>query len=68
MAWTYLILVGLLEIGWPVGLKQGWSENGLRPAWIGFSILCMALSGTCLFLAQKHSRGNRLPEKIVARP
>ena len=53
MAWTYLILAGLLEIGWPLGLKLGWAENGVRLPWIGFSILCMALSGTFLFLAQR---------------
>jgi quaternary ammonium compound-resistance protein SugE len=53
MAWTYLILAGLLEIGWPIGLKLGWTENGLRVLWIAFAILCMALSGTLLLLAQR---------------
>ncbi len=53
MAWTYLILAGLLEIGWPIGLKLGWTENGLRPHWIGLAILCMALSGALLLLAQR---------------
>lgn len=53
MAWTYLILAGLLEIGWPIGLKLGWTENGLRMLWIGFALLCMALSGAFLLLAQR---------------
>jgi multidrug transporter EmrE-like cation transporter len=25
MAWTYLIAAGLLEIGWPIGLK--WAQE-----------------------------------------
>jgi quaternary ammonium compound-resistance protein SugE len=53
MEWTYLIVAGLLEIGWPIGLKLGWTENGLQVLWIGFAILCMALSGTFLLLAQR---------------
>jgi quaternary ammonium compound-resistance protein SugE len=53
MAWTYLFLAGVLEIGWPIGLKLGWTEQGLRLHWIVFAILCMALSGTLLLLAQR---------------
>jgi quaternary ammonium compound-resistance protein SugE len=53
MAWTYLILAGVLEIGWPIGLKLGWTEQGLRWHWIVFAIICMALSGTLLLLAQR---------------
>ena len=26
MAWLYLVLAGICEIGWPVGLKLGWTE------------------------------------------
>jgi quaternary ammonium compound-resistance protein SugE len=53
MEWTYLILAGVLEIGWPIGLKLGWTENGLRLSWIGFALLCMAFSGVFLLLAQR---------------
>lgn len=53
MAWIYLVLAGLCEIGWPVGLKLGWTETGARPAWIAFAILCMAISGALLLLAQR---------------
>ena len=53
MAWTYLVLAGLFEIGWPIGLKLGWSEGGLRITWIAMAILCMALSGAMLLLAQR---------------
>jgi len=53
VAWTYLILAGLCEIGWPVGLKLGWTDDGPRPLWIGFAILCIGLSGALLLLAQR---------------
>ena len=53
MAWIYLVLAGLCEIGWPIGLKLGATENGVRTVWIGFAILCMAISGALLFLAQR---------------
>ena len=53
MAWVYLVTAGILEIGWPVGLKLGWTEAGARPLWIVFSIVCMAASGALLLWAQR---------------
>jgi quaternary ammonium compound-resistance protein SugE len=53
MAWVYLVLAGVCEIGWPVGLKLGAAEDRARLLWIGFAILCMAVSGGLLFLAQR---------------
>jgi len=53
MAWIYLITAGILEWGWPVGLKLGITDTGLRWSWIGFAGVCMAASGTLLLLAQK---------------
>ncbi|MBK5967485.1 MULTISPECIES: DMT family transporter [Thiorhodovibrio] len=53
MAWVYLIIAGVFEWGWPVGLKLGLSDAGLRWGWIAFSILCMTASGALLLLAQK---------------
>ena len=53
MAWLYLALAGGFEIGWPLGLKLGWTEAGARPLWIGFAIACMAISGALLLLAQR---------------
>lgn len=53
MAWTYLLLAGLCEIGWPIGLKLGWTESGLRIHWIALAVLCMAASGALLLLAQR---------------
>ena len=53
MAWLYLALAGAFEIGWPLGLKLGWTEAGARPLWIGFAIACMTVSGALLLLAQR---------------
>ncbi|OOF70883.1 DMT family transporter [Rodentibacter caecimuris] len=52
MAWIYLVIAGLMEIGWPLGLKlaqqEGWCWQGVL-----ISIAFMAGSGALLFLAQK---------------
>lgn len=53
MAWIYLVTAGLLEIGWPVGLKLGWSESGAKPAWLGLSVFCIIASGALLLWAQR---------------
>ena len=53
MAWIYLIVAGIFEWGWPVGLKLGLADTGLRWNWIAFSVVCMALSGALLLIAQK---------------
>lgn len=53
MAWMYLVLAGVFEIGWPIGLKFGWTPAGARPLWILFAVTCMAISGALLLLAQR---------------
>ena len=53
MAWVYLVLAGFLEIGWPIGLKLGWTEEGMRVLWLGFAIVCILLSGMMLLMAQR---------------
>ncbi|ASD65649.1 MULTISPECIES: multidrug efflux SMR transporter [Pseudoalteromonas] len=52
MAWVYLIMAGLFEIGWPVGLKMAQQAD---TRWLGIVIAVgfMALSGWMLWLAQK---------------
>lgn len=52
MAWVYLVLAGLCEIGWPIGLKlaQG-SEQ--RAFGIVLAVVSMAVSGALLWLAQR---------------
>jgi quaternary ammonium compound-resistance protein SugE len=52
MAWTYLVLAGLLEIGWPVGLKMAQAE-GQRLWGILIAVGFMAGSGALLWLAQR---------------
>ena len=53
MAWIILVVAGIFEWGWPVGLKLGMTDDGLRWGWILFSVLCMAVSGALLLMAQK---------------
>lgn len=53
MAWLYLFVAGLFEIGWPLGLKLGWTDQGVRPWWIAFAILAMTVSGALLLWAQR---------------
>ncbi|SFM95750.1 quaternary ammonium compound-resistance protein SugE [Formivibrio citricus] len=53
MAWTFLIIAGLLEIGWPIGLKLGWTDSGLHVLWVAFAILCIIMSGALLLFAQR---------------
>ena len=53
MAWVYLLVAGVFEWGWPVGLKLGWSETGARWGWLTFSIMSMAASGALLLMAQR---------------
>ena len=52
MSWIYLLLAGVFEIGWPVGLKI---SQVPETRWIGIAIAVgfMAASGYLLWLAQK---------------
>jgi quaternary ammonium compound-resistance protein SugE len=53
MAWLYLVVAGLFEIGWPLGLKKGYGPDGIQIWWILFAIVTMALSGALLLWAQR---------------
>lgn len=52
MSWLYLIFAGLLEIGWPVGLKWAQEPN---TRWLGVAVAVafMVASGFFLWMAQK---------------
>ncbi|SUO96752.1 DMT family transporter [Suttonella indologenes] len=52
MHWAFLLAAGLLEIGWPLGLKLAQNDGYLL---LGLLIAAgfMAASGYLLFLAQK---------------
>jgi quaternary ammonium compound-resistance protein SugE len=52
MAWIYLIVAGLFEIGWPLGLKLS-QTTAHKIAWILFAVVSMSASGLFLWLAQK---------------
>jgi quaternary ammonium compound-resistance protein SugE len=52
MAWIYLMLAGLFEIGWPVGLKMA-QQNETRVIGIISAVVFMMVSGLFLWLAQK---------------
>ena len=52
MSWIFLILAGLAEIGWPVGLKIA-QDPATRWQGIATAVLFMAVSGFLLWLAQK---------------
>ena len=53
MAWIYLIMAGIFEWGWPLGLKMGVTENAYQPLWLLFSAITMFVSGYLLLLAQR---------------
>lgn len=52
MSWLYLLLAGLFEIGWPVGLKI---SQVPETRWVGIALALffMTLSGIFLWLAQR---------------
>jgi quaternary ammonium compound-resistance protein SugE len=54
-AWTYLIVAGLFEVGWPIGLKWAQQAQELRGTIVGVvvAVVSMAISGTLLYLAQR---------------
>lgn len=52
MAWIYLLVAGLSEIGWPLGLKLSQTTTHKIP-WILFAVVSMTVSGLFLWLAQK---------------
>ncbi len=53
MDWLALVVAGLFEWGWPVGLKLGASDRGRRPGWIAFAAFCIVASGLLLLYAQR---------------
>lgn len=52
MAWIYLVLAGVSEIGWPLGLKLSQTTKSVGGG-IALAVVSMALSGILLWLAQK---------------
>lgn len=52
MNWIALVIAGVFEIGWPLGMKMAQqSEN--KFLWIFTAVLSMVISGGLLFYSQK---------------
>lgn len=52
MAWVYLVIAGIMEWGWPMGLK--FASNPVHRLWaIALAIVSIGLSGFFLLLAQR---------------
>ena len=52
MAWVYLLIAGLFEVGWPVGLKLS-QTPGRFAVGVLIAVVCMIASGAFLWLAQR---------------
>lgn len=52
-SWVFLLVAGLCEIGWPLGLKLANIYPQLRLVWFAFSFISIVSSGVCLFFAQR---------------
>ncbi len=52
MSWLYLVLAGIFEIGWPLGLKLS-QTSSTRLSGIALAIVSMTISGVLLWLSQK---------------
>lgn len=52
MDWLYLVLAGVFEIGWPLGLKISQSSD-TRLSGIALAVISMTLSGGLLWVAQR---------------
>lgn len=52
MGWIYLLLGGLFEMGWPVGMKLA-QMTGSRLLYLSLAVISMGLSGYFLYMAQR---------------
>lgn len=54
MNWIALVIAGIFEIGWPLGMKMAQqSDNNSKYVWIASAVLSMGISGALLFYSQK---------------
>ena len=53
MNWIALIVAGIFEIGWPLGLKMAQQPESNKLGWIVVAVISMSISGGLLFYAQK---------------
>lgn len=52
MAWIYLLIAGIFEIGWPLGLKLA-QQREHKIKGLAIAIVAMGISGCLLYLAQR---------------
>ena len=52
MAWIYLLIAGLFEIGWPLGLKLTQTTKYFYTS-LSLSLLAIVISSALLYVAQK---------------
>lgn len=52
MDWMYLVIAGVMEIGWPLGLKISQTPDKRLPG-IALAVVCICLSGAMLWAAQR---------------
>ncbi len=52
LAWLYLLIAGLFEIGWPLGFKL-LQVTRFRLLFIALAVVSMAFSGFFLWMAQR---------------
>jgi len=53
MAWIYLLIAGVMEWGWPMGLKFAINDKGVQYRPAVFAVISILASGFFLFLAQR---------------
>ena len=53
MAWLYLILAGLFEMGWPLGFKLADLYTRYHFLFLVLAVVSMGVSGWLLYVAQK---------------
>lgn len=52
MAWVYLIIAGVMEMGWPLGFRLS-QEPGWRTSGMVLAGICLAISMLLLWVAQR---------------
>lgn len=53
MNWLFLVIAGIFEWAWPVGLKLGWTEKGPHAGWLALAVVSITVSSVFLLLAQR---------------
>jgi quaternary ammonium compound-resistance protein SugE len=53
MAWVYLLIAGVLEWGWPIGLKFAWTDEGVQWGPAAIAVASILGSGAFLLVAQR---------------